>query len=569
MADVAPEQAVTEPRKHDRRQGIAAVLDRRVRDAAAGVEAPRAVEGACRAGVQAGTTRSAVIGLGLVRGQCNVGDELAEKELAAQVAIDETCVLPDPAQSGTLGEFLLEQGRGVHRRTPRRRRRPFGEEPSKPHEARTQRLVVVASSRVTGDGDVIAAAFERRLIAGFVVAHRHADDASGAGEEPAWVATNLRRVGHVPHVPVAAALHPAGEAVAAGKRVRRGDADQVELQDVPGMSLDLGSEQTVHAGSLAERYTAPVTGSFLVAAAIAAASCPPEVVFLDTQTGATVGRARLPGPGLAMFAAPDGRVVVPLSGEDATAVVSRSGKIERWNGRLFPLFFVEADRMYAVLPGVLATLSYPERLTIAQVPLPGVSGARRAGCSADGRLVAVVPAGVGDHTLLLAAGLDRTAPVRVALAAVASSVALAPDGSFVIAVSSAGGLELVVPASSRATRPFDPGGQARAAAVTPDGRLVLVGVAHRDFGEVVGIRVDIGAREPLREHTRLRLPAAVGAVAAAADEVVVAAGEWLVVLDAKGRHVRRRISAPGVVDLVLLPEKARSTVPRWSDASTP
>ncbi len=312
-----------------------------------------------------------------------------------------------------------------------------------------------------------------------------------------------------------------------------------------------------------------MTGSLLVAAAIAAALCPPEVVFLDTQTGATVGRATLPGPGLAIFAAPDGRVVVPLGGEDATAVVSRSGKIERWSGRLFPLFFVEADRMYAVLPGVLATLSYPERLTIARVPLPGVSGARRAGCSADGRLVAVVPAGAGEHTLLLAAGLDRTAPVRVALAADATGVALAPDGSFVIAVSSAGGLELVVPASSRAARPFDPGGQARAAAVTPDGRLVLVGVARRGFGEVVGIRVDAGAREPLREHTRLRLPAAVGAVAAATDAVVVAAGEWLVVLDARGRHVRRRISAPGIVDLVLLPEKARSTVPRWSDAGSP
>lgn len=321
--------------------------------------------------------------------------------------------------------------------------------------------------------------------------------------------------------------------------------------------------------SLVERYTATMVVSFLIATAIAAALKPRELVFLDTARGVAVGRVALPGPGLAAFAAPDGRIVVPLAGEDATVVVSPSGKLERWNGRLFPLFFVEVDRMYAVMPGVLATLSYPERVPIAQVPLPGVAGALRAGCSADGRLVAVVPARTGGRSLLLEAGLDRTAPVRVALAGDASGVALAPDGSFVIVTVEGGGLQLVAPGASMATRVFDLGGQVRAVAVRADGRLVLAGVAAGDGGEVVGIRVEPGGREPLRVHSRLRLPAAVTALAAGADEVDAMAGEWLVVLDASGRHVRRRVSVPGVEDLVLLPERARTTVPQWSDASGP
>jgi len=168
--------------------------------------------------------------------------------------------------------------------------------------------------------------------------------------------------------------------------------------------------------------------SVLLAAALAAVLCPHEVVFVDTGTGAIVRRVDLAADGVAVFAAPDRRVVVPLATGDRTVVVEASGKVEHWQGRVFPMFFADFDRMHVVLPGALATLSYPERISLLQIPLPGVAGARREACSADGRLVAVVPSGPEGNSLTFVAALEAAVRAVCSLAGMRAPLRWLPGG---------------------------------------------------------------------------------------------------------------------------------------------
>jgi len=279
--------------------------------------------------------------------------------------------------------------------------------------------------------------------------------------------------------------------------------------------------------------------------------------------------ARLPADGLAVFAAPDGRAVVPLSAEDATAVVDTSGKVESWPGRLFPLFFADFDRMHAVLPGALVTLSYPERVQIARLPLAGVPGARRAACSADGRLVAIVPAAPGVNALVLVAALEGGDTSRVELDGDATAVALHPEGAFALTATGGGVVEVAGEGRSRPLGMIDLGGEVRALAFTADGRGALAGCANGSAGAIVGIRVDPAAKSPLKERFRTPLPRGVVAVAAGEDEVVALTDDTLVVLSADGKRVRRRIAVAGGTDVALLPTRPRSAVPAWSDRKGP
>ena len=311
-------------------------------------------------------------------------------------------------------------------------------------------------------------------------------------------------------------------------------------------------------------------GSFLLAAAVVAVLTPREVVFVDATSAAVVRRVELPGEGLAAFAAPDGRIVVPLAGGEGTAVVAGSGAVVRWPGRVFPLFFREPDRMYVVLPGVLATLSYPERVPITRTSLPGLTGARRAACSADGRLVAVVPEGGAGRTLLLVPALERGAAIPIALGGEPSLVAIGPDGGFAVAVSDGRSLALIAPGADGGVRGILPlAATVRALGVSADGRGVLVGLAAETGGELVGVRVEPGSAHPFRIEFRTALAAPVTAVGTAGGELVALAGGNLVVLAANGRHVLRTAAVAGATDLAVEPARPLSLVPAWSDAAAP
>jgi hypothetical protein len=310
-------------------------------------------------------------------------------------------------------------------------------------------------------------------------------------------------------------------------------------------------------------------GSMLLAAALAAVLCPHEVVFMDTGTGAVVRRVDLAADGLALFAAPDGRIVVPLATADGTAVVDASGKIERWQGRVFPLFFADFDRMHVVLPGALATISYPERVSLLQIPLPGLVGARRAACSADGRLVAVVPSGPEGNSVTFVAVLEGGSSSHVRLGGEASAIALAPRGDFAVVATGGGVVEVTGTGQAHSLGTVDLAGRVRSLACTADGRGALVGLESRKGGEIVGLRVDISAKEPLKERFRTPLSAGVKAFAVTGDEVVALAGDVLLVLSADGRKVRRKVTLTGAFGVALLPSRPRSAVPPWSDGKSP
>ena len=314
-------------------------------------------------------------------------------------------------------------------------------------------------------------------------------------------------------------------------------------------------------------YTLRVPAAVLLAA-VAAVLAPEKVVFVSTADGAVVQTVRLPGRGIAIFAAPDQRVVVPLRDEDATAVVAPTGSVERWPGRVFPLFSSEYDRMGVVLPGMLVTLSYPERLPLFRVPLEGVPGAVRAACSEDGRVVALIPSGAGGRTLVVVAAMEGGTAQTVALAGDATSVVMADESGMAVTANGET-LEAAALGEMRARPALGVGGEVRSLCRVPPGGVILAGVEMGGAGGVVGLRVDPKARQPLRELFRTPLPAPVVALAAAEEDLVAVSGDEIVVLARKGRRVARTVTVPGAYDVALLPSTAKSTVPQWGDAARP
>jgi hypothetical protein len=310
-----------------------------------------------------------------------------------------------------------------------------------------------------------------------------------------------------------------------------------------------------------------VTAAVLIAA-VAAVLTPGGVVFVDTAQGAVLRVAELPGEGLAIFAAPDGRAVVPLRQEDATAIVGPAGRVETWPGRVFPLFFADYDRMYAVLPGMLALLSYPDRLLLERVPLEGLSGARRAACSRDGQLVAVIPAMPGVRVLLLVVGLNSPVVQPVSLGGEPAHVVVAPNGEFAV-VASGGTLEAAVLGDAAARGSLNVDGNVLSLCMSPNGREVIAGLAKGAAGDLVGVPVDPKARHPLSVRFRTRMPGPVVAVSAAGDQVAVLSGEFLLTLTGGGRRISKQVPLAGGRDLAVLPEKAKSAVPAWGDVPKP
>jgi hypothetical protein len=307
----------------------------------------------------------------------------------------------------------------------------------------------------------------------------------------------------------------------------------------------------------------------MLVAAVAAVLCPHQVVFVDAVKGVVVRPVDLPGDGLALFAAPDGRVVVPLAGEDSTSVVAESGKVERWQGRVFPMFFHDFDRMHVVMPEELATLSYPERVLLLRMPISGLVGVRRAACSADGRLVAIVPSNPDDSTVMMVAALEGGTVNRVRLTAKAVTVAVAPEGTFAIVASSSGRLEVAAGGLPRSLGVLDLEGTTGAVVTTPDGRGALAGLARGQRGEIVGVRVDTSAKQPLKVRFRTPLRGVPLALAIGGDEVVAATETGLVFLSRGGADVRREMALAGASDVAWLPARPLSAVPAWSEGSTP
>jgi hypothetical protein len=305
--------------------------------------------------------------------------------------------------------------------------------------------------------------------------------------------------------------------------------------------------------------------TWVVAAAVSAVLAGHEVVFVDTAVGRAVGRAELGSPGITIFAAPDARAIVPLVDSNATVLVSLAGEPQRWPGRFFPLFFDEMDRMHVVVPGAVATLTYPERWSISKVAVPGLTGARRAAVSADGRVVVVVPDGASSPSLfVLVAGLSGGVG-RVELPADARAVAVSPGGDWFVGGLADGSLALVAPGLSRPVASLALGSSVLALAATGEYRGVLAAVEGADGPELVVVRVDPEGKTGLRALGRTPISASPRAVGMAGGDALVVTADGLLILNRLGPKRRFEVAIPGASAVATLPDQVRSAVPAWSD----
>src|SRR3984957_14540158 len=68
-------------------------------------------EGGCRAGVEAGLARAAVIAIGFIARQIGIGEDRAEEQPRAELARHEVGMLALPAQARGLGQGFFPPGR--------------------------------------------------------------------------------------------------------------------------------------------------------------------------------------------------------------------------------------------------------------------------------------------------------------------------------------------------------------------------------------------------------------------------------------------------------------------------
>jgi hypothetical protein len=298
---------------------------------------------------------------------------------------------------------------------------------------------------------------------------------------------------------------------------------------------------------------------------VAAVLCGNDVAMVATAPLAVVRHVPLPSRGAAVFAAPDGSVLVPIVSDDATAVIDAGGTVRVWQGRIFPLFFDEPDRMLVVVPGALMMLSYPERLPLARVPLEGVDGAWRAACSTDGRLAAIVPVATERKRVVLTGTRGGGPTYASGLAAPAEAVVVAPDAAWAAVGHADGSLELIIPGGGGWRGGTGVPGRVTALAVSGTGKYLIAAVESEGGGAIVNVRVAPEKREPLHPRFVTHLPAPPAALACAGDDVLVVAGDAVLLLTKRGRRIDGSVAVPGASDVVMLAEHPVSLIPPWSD----
>lgn len=291
---------------------------------------------------------------------------------------------------------------------------------------------------------------------------------------------------------------------------------------------------------------------------------PSDLSFVDSVSGAS-RTLPLPGPGAALFVAPDGRVVVPAAAEDATWLVGEGRPVERWPGRLVPLFFDEIDRAWALLPDELVLITYPERLPLRRHRVEGLVGVRQAGCSGDGRLVAVVPGDRPEPAMWMVVPDDPQAVRPVPLPAAGKLIAVAPDASMVAVGLAGGRVLLVAPEAPALPVLVETPGEASALRFEARGGTLLVGCHNGTGGALLGVRAEIRPGKPVKEQFRTPLPFPPSVLVAAGSEVLALCGDRVEVLGKGGRKLIRELDAPGARGMVLAVAEARSALPEWSD----
>lgn len=290
---------------------------------------------------------------------------------------------------------------------------------------------------------------------------------------------------------------------------------------------------------------------------------PAQVSVVSTPRLEVVREVPLPGPAAGLFVAPDGALILPLAQEDSTLVVPLVGEPMRWLGRVFPLFCESFDRFAALFQGAVATLSYPERVPLARLDVPGLAAVRLAAWSRDSRLLVAVPVGAQSELIEIQL-LGDGAVARVGLEAEVTAVAVAPEGTVTVAGLAGGRVAAVVTGEVRARSILVAGGEVRALVFAKDERDIHVGLAVGASGELVTFRLHEGRKAILAERFRVSLDAPVLAIAVDGDDVVVLTTSALVRFDKGGRRRAAARAFAGGTALVALPTRPRSAAPQWS-----
>ncbi len=291
---------------------------------------------------------------------------------------------------------------------------------------------------------------------------------------------------------------------------------------------------------------------------------PADLSYVDTTSGAT-RTVPLPGPAVAVFVAPDGRAIVPAAAADTTWVVAEGRAVESWTGRLMPLFFDQPDRLWALLPGELALLSFPERLPLRRHPIEGLTGVRLAATSRDGRMVAAVPMGGGEPALWLLVPEDTQVVRRVPLPGPASAVAVAAEAELVAVGLEAGGVVMVAPELPNLPGRIETPGGVVSLAFDDGRRTLLVGCRTAAGGAVVGLRAELRPGKPVKELFRVSLKVPPTQLVVAGSQVLALCGSRLLVLAKGGRTLERELEAPAAQGLAVVPAETKSILPAWSD----
>jgi hypothetical protein len=289
-------------------------------------------------------------------------------------------------------------------------------------------------------------------------------------------------------------------------------------------------------------------------AAAAAVLAGGQISLVSVPEGRVTATVALPGTGAALFSAPDGSLVVPLASSDETVVIGPNGDLQRWPGRVFPLFFDEFDRMYVVMPEKLVCLAFPQRAEISRVLLPGTAGAYRAVVSSDGLAVALLAAPPARRELVVVVPRGESHVEKTSLGCEPLALTMDPAGGWVLTGCRDGGLEMMAGGETPARGSTRLDGEIVDLAPAPDGRSALAAVAGDGRAWLAGVRVKPRSRRPLKETFTTALPWLPVALAVRDDEVLVAGEGGVVLLRHGGRKITGQIALPGARAVAFLPE---------------
>ena len=254
------------------------MLDGPVRDTASSVKHPLLGDRARGTRVQAAPAGpAAVTGEGQLRRELQAGENSSNKRERPALGVDEHGILPNPSQTGALGEFALGHGSGVDVRSPDRTGRSQRNEIGRQRrQGCPQRCMIVTASCVFGD---LPTTRRWRAIRCEVVFGDHQSPTGSRGDLGGFLASGRLTV-HVGHPRGHPLIQPAVKRRGVSAWCQVGDAGRVEPQCERSRLGEAGRALRRHNRSMRRRQVANRTTSSMGGTA----SGSPYAVYMRQRT---------------------------------------------------------------------------------------------------------------------------------------------------------------------------------------------------------------------------------------------------------------------------------------------